>query len=109
MACQKSEMGVWRPEAKCKSPLLAALSGTPRDNGTRPDCLAGDAVLIAPVSRQNSLLTGNFTGNFAKSDLQDGFILQETPVLQPFLSLFPTQNNREKIRENREFFQNNRE
>jgi hypothetical protein len=32
-----------------------------------PDCLAGDAVLIAPVSTRNSLLTGNFTGNFAKT------------------------------------------
>jgi hypothetical protein len=47
---------------------------------------------------QNSLLTGNFTGNFAKSGLQDGSILQETAVPQPFLSQFPAQNNREKIR-----------
>ena len=71
--------------------------------------MAGDAVLIAPVSRQNSLLTGNFTGNFAKSDLQDGFILQETPVPQPFLSQFPKQESREKIHKNREFFRKNRE
>jgi hypothetical protein len=33
------------------------------------DCLADDAVLIAPVSNANSLLTGNFTGNFAVSRL----------------------------------------
>jgi hypothetical protein len=32
-----------------------------------PDCLAGDAVLIAPVSTQNSLLSGNLTGNIAIS------------------------------------------
>jgi hypothetical protein len=31
----------------------------------KPDWLAGDAVLIAPVSRANSLLTGNFTGKIA--------------------------------------------
>jgi hypothetical protein len=29
--------------------------------------VAGDAVLIAPVSRANSLLTGNFTGKIATS------------------------------------------
>ena len=28
--------------------------------------LAGEAVLIGPVSARNSLLTGNFTGNFTK-------------------------------------------
>jgi hypothetical protein len=58
---------------------------------------------------QNSLLTGNFTGNFANFGLQDLSTLQEAPVPQPFLSQFPTQKNREEIRKNREFFQNNRE
>jgi hypothetical protein len=33
----------------------------------RPGWLAGDAVLIAPVSSSNSLQTGNFTGNFVES------------------------------------------
>jgi hypothetical protein len=32
----------------------------------RPHWLAGVAVLIAPVSSDNSLQTGNLTGNFAK-------------------------------------------
>ena len=71
--------------------------------------MAGDAVLIAPGLPQNSLLTGNFTGNFAKSGPQDGSILQETAVPQAFLSQFPKQGSREKIRKNREFSQNNRE
>jgi len=92
-----------------QSPLLAALSGTSRDIGTKAGlpgwrCSADRAGLL-----QNSLLTGNFTGNFAKSGPQDWSILQETAVPQPFLSQFPTQNNREKIRKNREIFQNNRQ
>jgi hypothetical protein len=92
-----------------KARCWRAFPADPRAPKGKADCLAGDAVLIAPVSPPNSLLTGNFTGNFAKSDLQDGFILQETPVLQPFLSLFPTQKNGGKIRMIREIFQNNRE
>jgi hypothetical protein len=28
------------------------------------DCVADDAVQIGPVSKPNSLITGNFTGNF---------------------------------------------
>jgi hypothetical protein len=39
----------------------------------------------------------------------DRSILQETAVPQPFLSQFPKQENRENIRLNREFFQENRE
>jgi len=31
--------------------------------GRTLECLAGDAVLVAPVSDVNSLPTGNFTGN----------------------------------------------
>jgi hypothetical protein len=38
--------------------------GIRRQNLNAPDWLAGDAVLIAPRLRANSLLTGNFTGNF---------------------------------------------
>ena len=41
---------------------------------------------IAPVSGPNSLLTGNFTGNFANFGPQDLYTLQEAPVPQPSLS-----------------------
>jgi hypothetical protein len=34
-----------------------------RDSG---DCLVADAVLVEPVSNENSLLTGKLTGNFVK-------------------------------------------
>jgi hypothetical protein len=54
----------------------------------------------------NSLLTGNFTGNSAKSGAHGDPSLQETLVPQRFFSQFPTQNNRENIYENREFSRN---
>jgi hypothetical protein len=64
--------------------------------------LAGHAVLIAPVSNANSLQIGNFTGNFAESGDEEALFSKETPALQPFLSKFPTQRNREKILKKRE-------
>ena len=36
----------------------------------RPDCLAGDAVVIGTISSQIPLLTGNFTGNFTNLSVQ---------------------------------------
>ena len=57
----------------------------------------------------NSLLTGNFTGNSAKSGAHGDPSLQETLVPQRFFSQFPTQNNRENIFENREFSRASRE
>jgi len=69
---KKAKRESWRPEAKCKSLLLAALSRTPRDIGTKAGlpgwrCSADRAGLL-----RNSLLTGNLAGNFTKSGLQDG-------------------------------------
>src|SRR5258708_21089072 len=49
----------------------------------------------------NSLLTGNFTGNFAISGLQDAVSTQEAAVPQPLLAQFPTRINRENISKNR--------
>jgi hypothetical protein len=57
----------------------------------------------------NSLLTGNFTGNFAISGLPAPIPERETAVLQPLVEQFPGQNIREKIAENRECFADNRE
>ena len=39
------------------------------DNLRSSDWLAGDAVLIAPVSKVKSLLTGNYTGKISVSEL----------------------------------------
>jgi hypothetical protein len=44
------------------------------------DSRPGDAVLIAPVSPANSLLTGNFTGNFAILVSQKPISLQKRRV-----------------------------
>ena len=71
--------------------------------------LAGDAVLIAPVSRLNSLQTGNFTGNFVILVSQTPISLHETTVLPGLFEQFPTQANRENISMNRESLAVNRE
>ena len=47
--------------------------------------------------RANSLLTENFTGNFAILKLRDSIWYQETAALQPLPEQFPTQINRENI------------
>jgi hypothetical protein len=59
--------------------------------------------------RANSLLTGNFTGNFAILGLGDAIWYQGTAALQPLLEQFPTQTNRDNILRNREFLAGNRE
>jgi hypothetical protein len=66
-------------------------------------------VRIAPVSRPNSLLTGNFTGNFAILGPCAPGSTQDTAVLQRFLAQFPKQIIREKISKNREFLGDIRE
>jgi hypothetical protein len=68
-----------------------------------PAWLAGDAVLIAPVSSQIPLLTGNFTGNFAILAPCEPISMQDTAVLQRFIAQFPKQIIREKISKNKEF------
>jgi hypothetical protein len=57
----------------------------------------------------NSLLTGNFTGNFAISGLPRPISQQETAAPQSLFAQFPTQINRENISKNREFFAGIRE
>jgi hypothetical protein len=66
---------------------------------------SADRTYLRPIS----LLTGNFTGNFAILVPRGPISLHETPVLQPFLEQFPTQTNRENILRNREFLAGNRE
>ena len=57
----------------------------------------------------NSLLTGNYTGNFAISGLRELTPGQEIALLQALLGKFPTQINRENISRNRKFLAGNRE
>src|SRR5258708_25581104 len=59
--------------------------------------------------RQNSLLTGNFTGNFPILGLQIAPLTPEATVPQRLLAQFPTRTNRENILKNREFSSENRE
>jgi len=59
--------------------------------------------------RTNSLLTGNFTGNFAISGRQDALLKPEAAVPQRLLAQFPTQINRENILKNRDFSSENRQ
>jgi hypothetical protein len=57
--------------------------------------LADDAVGCQPVSKPNSLLTGNFTGNFAKSWLLERRRRQTVESAQGVSGEFPTSRNRE--------------
>ncbi len=50
-----------------KAPQQWGISQAQRDVHRRPDGLAGAAVQIKRVSAANSLLTGNFAGNFQNS------------------------------------------
>jgi hypothetical protein len=50
-----------------------------------------------------SLVTGNFTGNFAILAPCEPSSMQDTAVLQRFLAQFPKQIIREKISRNKEF------
>jgi hypothetical protein len=57
----------------------------------------------------NSLLTGNFTGNFTIPEGQETILELEPAVPQRLFGQFPTQINRENISRNREFISRNRE
>jgi hypothetical protein len=57
----------------------------------------------------NSLLTGNFTGNFAILEAWEPISWQKTPVPQRLFAQFPTQINREKDLDNRDRKSENRE
>jgi hypothetical protein len=55
------------------------------------------AVSYEPVSTENSLLSGNLTGNFAISGLPEPNSLQEIPLPQPLLAQFPMDGNRDFV------------
>src|ERR1700730_12629515 len=54
-----------RPLMWCRKPRNRANSRKTSGQSRRSDWLAGDAVDVQPVSATNSLVSGNFTGNFA--------------------------------------------
>jgi hypothetical protein len=58
---------------------------------------------------KNSLLTGNFTGNFTILDLWGPVSPLETAALQALLRQFPAKTNREIISGNRDTFKKSRE
>jgi hypothetical protein len=104
-----TDLGVWRRKRTREKPSFAAHSRFSR--GAWPDAGMPGWQRSADRTRlrANSLLTGNFTGNFAILGLRDAIWYQETAALQPLLEQFPTQTNRENILRNREFLAGNRE
>jgi hypothetical protein len=64
--------------------------------------VAGDAVRIEPVSTRNSLLTGNFTGNFATTRPFLETAGRKRAQTQRVTCKFPTLKNREFWAANRE-------
>src|SRR6185437_2877886 len=56
-----------------------------------------------PVSSPNSLLTGNFTGNFAEVGPRSPLLSANFPEPQAQLMKFPKRKNRENKSGNREF------
>jgi hypothetical protein len=67
------------------------------------------AVRYEPVSKEDSLLTGKLTGNFAISGLLEAISVRKAPVPQRFSGNFPAKINREIIFGNREISGPNRE
>jgi hypothetical protein len=89
---------------RCKSPEPMS-----KTRWQRPHCLAEVAVQIGPVSRPNSLITGNLTGNFSNLGLlpRNAILIHEQ--IQSLAAKFPTQWNREFFWRNRESRASNRE
>ena len=98
-----------RPTVGKKCPYFRGILRVRPAKIQRPEWLAGEAVLIVPVSARNSLLTGNFAGNFVKSRLLARQRRKIMASLQGFRCEFPTQRNRELFWRNRESWRENRE
>jgi hypothetical protein len=91
------------------SPPLASISGVVEGEVSK----SRNAWLATQADRtrlrSNSLLTGNFTGNFVIPGVWQPPLSVETAVLQGLFRLFPAQINREILSRNREFWCRNRE
>jgi hypothetical protein len=67
------------------------------------------AVRCEPVSMENSLLSGNLIGNFAKFGSLGRIQAEIAAAAQALVREFPKKENREFFRSNREFRSDNRE
>jgi hypothetical protein len=103
------EATVQRHEPLPKKPVFPAHSGVSLGSGRNAGMVGWRRSADRTRLHANSLLSGNFTGNFATLRLPRSISQQETAVLQRLIERFPTQINREKIQENREFLSGNRE
>jgi hypothetical protein len=92
-----------------KSPLLAGISPIIRGGFLSAGLVGWRRSVDRTCLHTISLLTGNFTGNFAILRVPQTFSEQVTAALQPLFEKFPTQINRENISGNREFLTGNRE
>jgi hypothetical protein len=86
-----------------KSPPLAGLSAAKEGNSLKRGLPGWRRSADRTGLQANSLVSGNFTGNFAILGLRDTITCQETAALQPLLEQFPTQIISENILGNSEF------
>jgi hypothetical protein len=91
-----------------KGPPLAGLSATKEGNSLKRGMPGWRRSADRTCLYENSLVSGNFTGNFAISGLLQPIPEQETAALQHFPEQFPKQINRENISRIREFLRDNR-
>ena len=100
--CPKSELGDWWLIRK--NPPLAGLSANIRGPISRAGLAGWRRSADRTRLHANSLLTGNFKGNFAILVPQKPILLHETAVLQRLFDQFPTQINRKNISKNKGIF-----
>jgi hypothetical protein len=84
------------------APYLQGFSPVLSRKIERPDWLAGEPVQIGPVSDRHSLLTGNFTGNFANFARLKTLPEQIPSGSSAFVGKFPRISNREIFPTNRD-------
>jgi hypothetical protein len=80
LGIESQKPAIGGPFCRCQRLLLRA-----------PDYVAGDPAMRNQISNSNSLLTGNFTGNFAYLACERLSPMRETPVLQSLLGAIPYQ------------------
>src|SRR5262249_16695995 len=96
--------GLRDQDGRTKTPPNRGISHAFRKSPQLRECVVADAVPIEPVSTLNSLLTGKLTGNFVKIASLMRFCTLTRQQIQRLAAKFPTQQNREFLRRNREFW-----
>jgi hypothetical protein len=92
-----------------KSPQLAGLSTTSEGNSLKRRLVGWRRSADRACLQANSLVSGNFTGNFAILGLRDTIWVPRNRCAAPLIEQFPTEINRKNILENRESFSDIRE